>query len=157
MPETIQDLSLASDEKYWEGVELLAAGRRGAGIYLLGYSAEMVLKNACFLTEGARPFDFVAPRLAPIRKWARSLLPRISHENYHSLWFWVHVLRRKRGRLGRKLAAGVDASLVQRVRRVYGIWVVDMRYKPDEALQREAEAVLDDVTWIRDRQSQLVG
>jgi hypothetical protein len=67
------------------------------------------------------------------------------------------VLRRKRGRLGRKLAAGVDASLVQRVRRVYGIWVVDMRYKPDEALQREAEAVLDDVTWIRDRQSQLVG
>lgn len=32
MPETIQDLSLASDEKYWEGVELLAAGRRGAGI-----------------------------------------------------------------------------------------------------------------------------
>lgn len=84
-------------------------------------------------------------------------MPRIPHEGYHSLWFWVHVLRRKRVLLGRKLAAGVDASLVQRVRRVYGIWVVDMRYKPDQALQREAEAVLDDVTWIRDRQSQLVG
>ncbi|HWL94516.1 MAG TPA: hypothetical protein VNT79_13405 [Phycisphaerae bacterium] len=55
-PETVQDLVLASDQKYWEGIELLLAGRRGAGIYLLGFAAEMILKAAVFRIDGARPF-----------------------------------------------------------------------------------------------------
>jgi hypothetical protein len=156
IPETVQDLSLAADEKYWEGIELLVAGRRGAGIYLLGYTVEMLLKNACFLIDGARPGDPVAPRLGPIRSWARIWLPRIRYESYHSLWFWVHVLRKKRVMAGRGLPLHVNGPLLQRVRRVYGIWVVDMRYKPDQALQREAESVYDDVTWIRDRRTQWV-
>jgi len=155
-PDTIQDLALASEEKYWEGVELLIAGRRGARIYLLGYCAEMILKNACFLIDGARPYDLVGPRLGPVRRWARSEMPRIPHESYHSLWFWLQVVRRKRALLGRSLSSPVDSRLVQRVRRVHGSWVVDMRYKPDQALEREAETIYDDVTWIRDRQNQLV-
>ena len=155
-PETVQDLALASDEKYWEGIELLAAARRGAGIYLLGYSLEMILKIACFLLDGARPHEFVGPRLGPIRRWARSQLPGISHESYHSLWFWLQVLRKKRALLGRQLPGHVDAWLLRRVWRAHGIWVVAMRYKPDQALQREAESVYNDVTWIRDRQTRLV-
>lgn len=155
-PETIQDLELAGEEKYWEGIELLAAGRRGAGIYLLGYAIEMMLKIACFLTDGARPSDPVAPRLAPIRRWAQTELPSLRDEAYHSLWFWLHVLRRKRSMLRRPLPSHVDAGLVQRVRRIYGIWVVDMRYQPDQALQREAESVFHDATWMRDRRSQLM-
>lgn len=155
-PETVQDLALAGDEKYWEGIELLAAGRPGAGIYLLGYSVEMLLKNACFLTDGARPHELVGPRLGPVRSWARSQMPSVPDESYHSLWFWVQVLRKKRALLGRQLPAQIDAPLVQRVHRLYGIWIVEMRYKPDQALVREAESVYDDVTWIRDRQARLV-
>jgi len=155
-PETVQDLALASEEKYWEGIELLTAGRRGAGIYLLGYCVEMILKNACFLIDGARPHDLVGPRLGPVRSWARSELPGIRHESYHSLWFWLQVVRRKRALFGRSLSSLVDARLVQRVRRVHGSWIVGMRYKPDQALQREAETAYDDVTWVRDRQNQLV-
>jgi hypothetical protein len=153
-PETVQDLALAADEKYWEGIELLVAGRRGAGIYLLGYTVEMLLKSACFLIDRARPGDPVAPLLHRIQRWARTRLPRIRHESYHSLWFWVHVLRKKRAMAGRPLPPRFDSPLLQRVRRVYGIWVVDMRYKPDQALQREAQSVYDDVTWIRDRRLQ---
>lgn len=155
-PETAQDLAIASDEKYWEGIELLISGRRGAGVYLLGYSVEMMLKNACFMTDGARPSDLVGPRLGPIRSWAKSKLPTIPHESYHSLWFWVQVLRKKRASLGRQLSEQVDATLSQRIHRIHGIWVVGMRYKPDQALQREAESVYNDVTWIRDRRSQWV-
>lgn len=155
-PETVQDLVLASDERFWEGLELLVAGRRGAGIYLLGYAVEMILKVACFMMDGARPYDPVQPRLAPIRSWARLQLPRIRDEQYHSLWFWAHVLRRKRRLLGRRLPSGADAPFMQRVRRIHGIWVVQMRYKPDEAQQREAETLLGDVAWIRNYQSQLV-
>ena len=135
---------------------MLVAGRQGAGIYLLGYSVEMMLKSACFLTDGARPHESVGPRLGPIRSWAKSQLRGIPHESYHSLWFWVQVLRKKRALLGRQLHAHADASLVQRVRRVHGIWVVGMRYKPDQALRREAESVYNDATWIRDRRARLV-
>lgn len=155
-PETVQDLAIASDEKYWEGIELLVSGRRGEGIYLLGYSVEMMLKNACFLAEGARPSDLVGPRLGPIRSWAKSALPDIPPESYHSLRFWVHVLRRKRASLGRQLPRQVDAGLVRRTHRIHGTWIVSMRYKPDQALQQEAESVYNDVTWIRDRRFQWV-
>ena len=36
-PETVRELELAAEGKYWEGLELMALGRRGAGIYLMGY------------------------------------------------------------------------------------------------------------------------
>jgi hypothetical protein len=155
-PETVQDLVLASDEKYWEGIELLTVGKQGAGIYLLGYAAEMILKNACFLTDAARPGDLVGPRLGPIQKWANRHLPNIPYESYHSLRFWLCVLQEKRRLLGRPLPYLFNAKISQRIHRVYGLWIVDMRYKPDDALQREAEAVYNDVTWLRDQRLQLV-
>lgn len=155
-PETVQDFILAADEKYWEGVELLSAGRRGAGIYLLGYTVEMLLKNACFRTDGAALGDRTQGRLVPIKKWAERQLPGLAPESYHSLWFWIHALRRKRSLTGREFPALFDSQLVQRVRRVYGIWWVEMRYRPDQSLDREANVVFEDVTWIRDRQIQLV-
>ena len=155
-PETVQDLELACGEKLWEGLELLLAGHRGAGIYLLGYAAEMVLKNACFRIDRARPTDDVNSRLRPIREWARQHGIRIDPEKYHSLLFWCHVLRAKRRWARRPLSAGIDQPLVQWARRIYGIWKVDMRYQPDQALQSEAESVYNDVTWIYDHRLQLV-
>ena len=155
-PETIQDLALASNEKYWEGIDLLAGGRRGAGIYLLGYAGEMILKIACFLTDGAQPHELVGPRLGPIRTWAKSQIPDTPHESYHSLRFWLRVLRRKRELLGRQFARQFGVRINQRVYRIHGIWVVGMRYKPDQALHQEVQSVYNDVTWIRDRQPDLV-
>jgi hypothetical protein len=153
-PETIQDLELASEEKYWEGVELLAAGRRGGGIYLLGYAAEMILKNACFVFDGARPADPVS--LGPVGSFGNRYLPTIGRESYHSLWFWLHVLLAKRHRKGRSLAHQLDAPLVQRTRRIYGIWTVEMRYQPDRSMESEGRCVYDDVTWIRDHRHELM-
>jgi hypothetical protein len=151
-PETVQDLVLACDERFWEGIELLTAGRRGGGIYLLGYRVEMILKSACFFVDGAKPYELVGPRLGPIRSWANRELPGIQNESYHSLWFWVCVLRRKRSMAGRSIPKRLDDALAQRVRRVHGNWVVGMRYLPDRSLQREADSVFGDVNWIRDRQ-----
>lgn len=147
--ETVQDLEIASEQRYWEGLELLVSGYRGAGIYLLGYAAEMILKQVCFIVDGARPFDDVASRLAPVASWARRHLPGLGHEHYHSLRFWAAVLQVKRRLRGRPLAAPLQARLMQRTNRVFGIWTVAMRYRPDQSLPREARAVYDDVTWLR--------
>ena len=63
--ETVQDFERASAEKLREGAVLLSAGALGGGIYLLGYAAEMVLKNACFLFDGAGRVDQVKSRMGP--------------------------------------------------------------------------------------------
>lgn len=154
-PETVQDLEIACEQRYWEGLELLVAGYRGAGIYLLGYAAEMILKQACFLVDGARPFDHVASRLAPVASWARHHLPGLQHEHYHSLRFWAAVLQVKRQLGGQPLEAPLRDRLRQRTNRIFGIWTVAMRYRPDRSLPREARAVYDDVTWLRDHRHQL--
>lgn len=154
--ETVQDLALAAEEKYWEGIELLAVGRRGAGIYLLGYCVEMMLKNAALVITGARPGESAFPRLVPLTRRFRARLVGIPSESNHSLWYWIHALRQVRSFLGRPMDQSIDAAIVQRVRRVHGMWTVEMRYKPDEAAQFEADLVYNDVTWIRDRRLQLV-
>lgn len=86
-PGTVQDLELASSDRLWEGLGLLVAGRTAGGVYLLGYVAEMVLKNACFQFDGARPADPVRPLLGPVRALGRQHFPAIQQENYHSLVF----------------------------------------------------------------------
>jgi hypothetical protein len=153
-PETVQDFELAAEEKYWEGVELLLIDRLGAGVYLLGYVAEMTLKNACALLDGATPFSPVTAYIRPTKNQVNRRFPLLAAESYHSLWFWAQALREKRRLAGRPLS--FDSTFTQRVRRLYGIWVVDMRYKPDQTVPREAQAVYDDVTWLRDHRAKLV-
>ncbi|MBI4578967.1 MAG: hypothetical protein HY718_04640 [Planctomycetes bacterium] len=154
-PETLQDFDLAADEKYWEGFDLLRAGARGGGIYLLGYTAEMILKYASFRTQGHRPGTAVLGLFGPAKKWMGNRRPTIPHEGYHNLLFWMHYLRERRRHLGRPLRADADWELVRRVRELYQIWWVEMRYRPDQAQPDEAAKLLDDVNWLRQNRVQL--
>jgi hypothetical protein len=147
-PETLQDFELAAEAKYYEGLELLVDGCLGAGIYLLGYVAEMHLKYACMYVSGDRPGSPVS--LAPHKKWAAVYLPHIDCESYHSVLFWGMLLRRRR--VAAKLAAfdpRFDAIFSRAVRRLYLTWWIDMRYRSDQATSHEAQAVYNDVTWLR--------
>jgi hypothetical protein len=148
--ETVQDFELAAEQRYWAGVELIVSGYPGSGVYLIGYTGEMLLKNACFRLDGVHPADLVAPLLGPARTWMRIRCPTIPHESYHSLLFWMWCLREKRRTQGRALSGPLDWALVRRVRRLYQIWWVEMRYRPDQVRPAEAQRAYDDVTWLRD-------
>ena len=87
VPETVQEFDLAAAQKYREGTALIAAGYNGAGVYLLGYSAEMLLKNAYFRYTGASWADRIQPRLGLALAAGRILIPLVPHEAYHSLRF----------------------------------------------------------------------
>lgn len=155
-PATVQDLELASASKLMEGVQLLTGGSLTGGVYLLGYVAEMVLKNACFLFDGARPADAVYSRLAPCRTLGKSRFPQISSGNYHSLVFWYHVLVHKRQLAGSPLPVLIGRQLGRRVARVHNMWVVALRYYPDGPIAAaDSEAVYDDVLWMYDHRLQL--
>lgn len=147
--ETIQDYELAAEDRYWDGMELLVAGHTVGGLYLLGFAAEMWLKYAYFRFTGARPGDPARSHFGPARSHARQLLPSIPAEGYHSLAFWAGLLRETRQLRSRAWPTDFDASFVQRCRRAYGNWLVDMRYRRIAIEQADVRSLYDDVSWIR--------
>lgn len=148
-PETIQEFRLAAETRYLDGLELMMAGRQGAGIYVMGYAAEMLLKNAYFLFTGAGPRDFVRPRLVPALRAAQVLIPSVGHEGYHSLSFWALLLLESRRWQRRPFRDGIEGPFLQRTRRLYQNWWVEMRYRSDPPGSLDARSVYDDVSWLR--------
>lgn len=153
-PETVQEFGLAAVEKYSEGQRLIT-GNPGAGIYLLGYAAEMLLKNAYFRFTGASLSDEVGPRLGPAKTAGRDrhgdgLIPNNEHEAHHSLRFWAMLLQAKRAEQGQSWV-DIDFTLEfeRCTERLYNNWWVEMRYRRDLATPNEALQVLSDVGWLR--------
>ncbi len=151
-PETIQELELAAQERYLEALELLASGYPDGAVNLLGYVAEMLLKEVYSLSTGARPGDLVGPRLGPARTAGQNLprLRGVKHEHYHSLRFWALLIVETRRTCSRRLPADTEARLHQRTRRLYQNWSIEMRYRRGLVTHREAQSVLEDVTWLLD-------
>ena len=151
MPETLQDFGLAEEERYWEGLELMVAGRLGAGIYLMGFAAEMLLKAACFRINGANPRDLTRPMLGPARTEGRAHFPAIDHESYHSLLFWGELLLSRRRRHGglAPFSPAFRNTFTHCVHSVYSIWWIEMRYRPDQASVADAGQVYEHVSWLR--------
>jgi hypothetical protein len=149
-PETVQDFELASEQKYWEALELMTAGHRAAGIYLIGYAVEMWLKAACFRLDGAGPGHAVRPYLAPARRLGRALFPAIPDESYHSVNFWGELLCHKRRVTLGAFDHVLDAALSLRFTRLHTIWWIEMRYRPDQAQPAEVNTAFEDATWFRD-------
>jgi len=149
-PETLQDLSLAAEERFAEGLDLVTLGRHWSGVYLLGYSAEMHLKVSFFKLGGERPSQQVKGLLGPARKMGEQFFPKEPYEHYHSLWFWCLLLRRRRRDLGRALDAHFrDNELLQQTRRLYQTWWVGMRYRPAQIQPSEAIVAVEAARWIR--------
>jgi len=160
--ETVQDLILAAEERYWEALELMVQGHPFVGIYLAGYTAEMLLKTAAFRFDGARPGDFVAPRLAPAKHYGNSFFPHVAFESAHSLRFWAAFLEQKRAAAGNPLPNSLAIELNQRVDRMHTTWWVSMRYRSaavastvSTAIQAETIDLLDDVDWLRKHNTDL--
>ncbi len=143
--ETLFSFERAAAARYLEGRELMSSGYSGAGMYLMGYSAEMLLKSAYFRFSGAQPADRVSALLGP----AQWLIPSVPRETFHSLRFWALLLRAKRRQQNDPLSAALDAPFVSRTRCLYQNWWIGMRHRPDAAQPREALILLDDVDWLR--------
>ncbi len=154
-PETVQGLVLAADERYWEGYELLLAGRSFASIYLWGYVAEMLLKSAALRFDGAQPSELVGPRLGPAKTKAKELIGDIDPENYHSLVFWALLLRELRRRKNQAFHPSIGKELSNRAKRLYVHWRVNMRYRKLVIGADDAKKVLEDVDWFRRQSNQL--
>lgn len=130
-------------------------GYGGAGMYLLGYAAEMLLKSVYFRFGGAQLLDPVRFLLRPAQQIANILIPGVEPEQYHSLRFWALLLRERRRRQNNPLPLDMDAPFVSRTRRMYQNWWVGMRYRQDQSRPMEAITFLDDMDWLRDNYDSL--
>jgi hypothetical protein len=147
--ETIQDYTLAVPQRYLEGLQLMVEGYPGAGIYLMGYAAEMLLKLAYFLYTGAGPADAVGPRLGPARHQARALGIQVLDEGYHSPRFWARLLLEQRRNDGLPLNNELEARLLNCADSLYSNWWVQMRYQPDVAREDEVAVFHQEVDWLQ--------
>lgn len=151
----LQDFELAAEERYLDAQELLARGHGTGATYLTGYVAEMLLKNAVFLFDGAGPKALIRPRLAPVKKWAEKMLPTPPFTNYHDVWFWAHVLRKKRLDKGRPLPDTLAQNLMRVAYRLSRAWTIELRYFGFEVTTEAAKQSLEDVSWIKKSYTQL--
>lgn len=147
--ETVQDLADAQEERYWEGLELMTRGHAGAGIYLMGYSAEMVLKYAYFLVRRYSLLDVVPGLLGTAHRRAQTLNVAESHEGYHNPVFWCELLCAERRQASKPFSPGFEAGVRAAVGVVRDNWKVEMRYQRDIAQQGEAEEFREAVDWLR--------
>lgn len=146
--ETISEVMQAAEARYWEGLEALVQGNSAAGVYTLGYVAEILLKTACFLFDGALVTDLVLPRLAPARALGTAVFPHVPCESYHGLSFWrVALVTKRNGRL--PLPASIERDLDANVRVLADAWWVEMRYRAPRARAADGLDVFNSVSWIR--------
>lgn len=148
--ETVQEFELAAEERYWAGLELMTRGDALTGIYILGYVAEMLLKNSYFLLSVAtRPTFPVGSQLAQDKLAMSILVPQYKFKSYHDLTYWAIVLAEKRRNENRPLPLSLETELMAHVQRLSENWFVELRYRAGQALPTEIAETYESVTWIR--------
>lgn len=147
-PERLQDLELAAEAKLKEGRVLRSHGLDDGAIYLLGFTAEMVLKFAFFRYNKEPLSREVRPLLRPARHRAGKLIPRVNDDRYHSILFWGMLLRKQRRLDGYRWAETFDHGFVRAIRRIHQNWTIEMRYQSGNGTETEAKNVEDEVAWL---------
>lgn len=148
--ETMQDLELAAEQRYWEGLELAVAGHGAASIYLLGYAAEMWIKLAYYHLDQVSPGIAVNVSFNKVKN-ANPRPVQAQWEAGHSIEFWGDLVCLKRQNLQNAFPSLFQAVFCNHYRSVHANWRVEMRYQPVQAYPREVGDVYDSVSWIKSK------
>ena len=151
-PETLAQMAAAAPQRLAEGEALVEREFWDAGIYLLGYAAEMILKTSyCRIDPSVPPTLPVETRFGPAKsQWQRNYGPAPVPDQYkHSLIFWEGVISLERAAQGKPpLSPSVALLLSRCVRLISNERDVRMRYQPAQATADEARRVLVAVRWL---------
>lgn len=156
-PETLAQMTSAALERFAEGEALIERGFWDAGIYLLGYAAEMILKTSYCRIDPSVPSSLpVETKFGVARnQWrTRYLSAPLPNQYKHSLIFWEAVIPIERAAQAKPALPVLAASRLSRcVRVISDEWDVRMRYQPLQATPDEARRVLIATRWLTANQS----
>ncbi len=153
LPETVAEMEAAAEDRYQEGKNLVQQGYFHAGIYLLGYAAEIWLKTAiCRVDAASLLTDTIESRVGPARyRWQRLFGGRLP--SGHDLLFLALALEDERRLAGKPQLDSVSPILSRIFNSLVGLlydhWFVEMRYRHQDASAEEAEKVLDSIEWLK--------
>ena len=151
--ETLAEMESAAEDRYQEGKKLIEEGYFHAGIYLLGYAAEIWLKTAiCRVDTASIPTDLVDSHVGPARyRWQRLFGGKLP--SGHDLLFLALALEDERRLTAKPQLDVVSPDLSRAFNAVislrYDQWFVEMRYRHQDASAEEAQKVLDSAEWLK--------
>ena len=151
--ETVTEMEAAAEGRYREGRKLVLDGYYHAGIYLLGYAAEIWLKTAlCRVDPALLLTDTVDSHVGPARyRWRLVFGGR--PPSGHDLLFLALSLEDERRRVGKPQLITVSPVLGRAFNGIIGLtydnWFVEMRYRHPDASIVEAEEMLNGIEWLR--------
>jgi hypothetical protein len=154
--ESIQNLEQAAEQRFWEGLELAQDGYGQAGIYLVGYAIEMLLKAGYYRFEGALATDLADGYFGRAKAAGQmfGILPAFWLSG-HGLGFWQQLLCLARINAGRPLAMAVEQALVDAVAAISDNWRVEMRYQLVTPTVAEVNEVFINAEWVRENYDKL--
>lgn len=162
--ETVQEFEAAAEHFYQEGKFLVKKRHHYAGIYLLGYAAEMWLKTAYFRLINLLSSDAVTPQLPLAAQRGKNTLspPVADAEGYHNLLLWWRLVEHERSNAQnpfprQPFTSKFALELQNVVFRLHANWWIQMRYRSPIGATKEAEQYLKDVEWIRENHDLLWG
>ena len=117
----------AAEQRYWDGLTLAlaGAGSETGALYLLGYTAEMLLKCAYFQTTNVPVSRNIAPHLQGARThafWRGG--------NLHNLRSWFWLLNDVRYMQGISWSPMSAATIERHVLMVDAHWRESLRFPP---------------------------
>lgn len=151
MPETLEEMQKAASARLAEGEALVGMEFWDAGIYLLGYTAEMVLKTAyCRLDPTLSAGTVVKDVFGTATQQWRNLFHTSPPRQYgHDVLFWETVLGQQRLTHHKPSLTVPVALITSRCVQIVGRhWDVEMRYQPPKASMQDALAVRLAARWL---------
>ena len=153
--ECVDNFELVAQEKYEAGFNLLTVGMLSDAVYLMGFTADMLLKSAYFRLcqfQGQQPVT--SSDLQNAKNEAKTLGVKADREGYHGLEFWSEMIVKKRRQFV-PLDAAFEIELQRHIRTLQNNWSVEMRYLPNLVIYQDAESVFDEVSWVIDNHERL--
>ncbi len=149
-PESISIVSLAAEQRYWDGLEALLAGRLAAAVYFFGLSVEIHLKVAAAKVDGLPPTTDLRAWLNTTKQ-LMNVAPSVVPEGFHSILYWSGYIQRRRSVQSKPLPQDTAEKLRRHTMAVYATWWNEMRYHPEQVSANEAKMVYRAASWARAR------
>ncbi len=148
--ETIREMYLAAEARFDEGITLFEAQKFDGAIYLMGYTAEILIKLVfCRLAPSTQLSDPVGTGLSRTRILWRSLFSGtpLDYHDLNTLSFFLEYEYQRR--FQRPYRRDIETELSRRTLQIYSSWWVASRYRYTRSDRDEAESVRNDVEWLR--------
>jgi hypothetical protein len=148
--ECVRQFRIAAADRLNDALALKKAGRRMAGLYLCGYSIELVLKASYFSCVGFTADQLITSQSRRLAMANMRAVTGINAQNQHHLIGWANLLVQTRAThpVLLPLKPMIGAEIINRATAVYShLWREHLRYHCNRPYDYEVDKALECANW----------